>query len=279
MKQLVFKKLVWGIKVRLNILKLGVYDQFMIDIAYKSQNWSNVISTLLYTLSFAGFVVIVFDNIDTLAGYTQNEMMLFLLISQFAFYIEYAMARPNIENLNISINEGYLDLMLTKPLPILYYVIFNRVRLLNFLTEGLPTLAVLAILAIDWSQLSFDLVPLMSASIVFLSGLYLNTILSLLAVMPAFWSGYSKELTRTVSALSWFSRREIPLEGLPESLQKVLLTFIPTMVVGGLTTSVILEKSDALNSLITVAVVTLIFHIIMQIIWKAGLRAYTSASS
>src|SRR3990167_9318864 len=109
-----------AISDRAAILKVGIVYTFQQETAYWTNNWANLLSPFFYTLSMVLFIDVIYANVDLVAGYTRNQMLLFLFNGQIAFYTGW-LFHKNLQELIVSVNKGSLDLLLVKPMPSLFY--------------------------------------------------------------------------------------------------------------------------------------------------------------
>jgi ABC-2 type transport system permease protein len=267
-----------GIINRLVILKAGIVYAFQEDTAYVTENWAAIISTVAYTLSFALFVKILYTNVDQIAGYSENDMYFFSWVAQMVFYSQFLTFENNISQLGDDVNSGTLDLLLTKPIPSLFYLSFKRISIVSVVRDGLPGMILLALL-VNWGELDTTLQSIIGGIIIFLLGLSALYCFELLTIFPVFWIGKNEEIFLLGHRLQWLGRREIPFEGFGKFLQFSFTAVVPILITTGLTTSVILNKREIWSTVLFVSLVAILFQIFKTVVWKKALKAYTSASS
>ncbi|MBU1110936.1 ABC transporter permease [Patescibacteria group bacterium] len=278
MKPSVFNQLKEALAIRLIIIKTAIIYSFQEETAYPAENWGNMLSTLIYIATFRLFLNILYTNIDTLAGYTENEMLFFLLVGQASFYLSWAIYNHNIRDISSSVNTGNLDLVLTKPVPSAFYISFRKISLVHIFRDALaPLLFIIA--TISWETLHLNLANILIGIIICTLGITVTYCVYFLSVLPSFWFGRSDETYRLVYLVEDFVQKHLPLEGASNSLKILLGALIPLMIGSAFTTSVILGKSNALALLAWAAAVTILFLLIRKYAWGRALRAYTSASS
>lgn len=272
------KKVIQEIKLRLIILKAGIIYTFQIETAYWANNWGNIISTTIYTLSYLLFIEIIFANVDLVAGFSRDEMLLFTMVSQLWFYAIWTFVMPNVDELVASVNSGSFDLVLTKPLPALFYVLTKKMRIYSILRDGTPPLLAIAI-TIDWTNIEISFSELMGAIMIFIFGFLISSSIHLMAALPAFFFGQSSELLGVVFETEHNAGHQFPLQGWSSSLQFLLITLLPFGISAGLTTSVLLGKIDFVSVFPIISVTLVLFLSLRSWAWKKALRNYTSASS
>jgi ABC-type uncharacterized transport system permease subunit len=278
MKLLDFKELKEEIKVRLAILKSAVIYSFHEDTAFVAQNWSNMASTFFYTLSFILFIRVMYTNVDTFAGYTENETLLLMLVGQVSFYISWLIFYINLNEIGRLVNKGDLDMLLTKPVPADFYITFKRLSTIAVIRDGLvPMLTV--VMVIDWSKLDFTFESMSLGILIWLLGIIADYFVNFIVRLPVFWFGKGSSPIELLIEVSNHVRGEIPFEGLNRQLKILFGIIIPVAIDVGISTSVILQKSDGYRMLLLAFGVVIIFAVIKNVLWHAALKNYTSASS
>lgn len=263
-------------KYLLQIIKINVINTFQHETAYFSENWGNLLSTLFYTGTTLIFVDALYSNIKMLAGYTKNEMIFLLLIGQLSFYFGWGISFSNIEKLNNDVRKGMLDFVLIKPVPSLFFITFRWIPIMSILRDCGPTLLVIISL-IHWDELIFTNSGIIFGTFIFLCGQVLWFCMQLLLALPAFWLGNASEINSISYNLT--ESQNLPYEGYTKFLKVFFTTVVPITVAASLSASVMLGKSNGLFMSITSSIITIIFALIINYLWKIALRNYTSASS
>jgi ABC-2 type transport system permease protein len=275
MKLQVFKEY---IEERVVVLSATLKFTLQKESAYVLSNWASLLSTTVYTLAMLLFIHIIYGNVKTIAGYTKNDMLIFFLIGQLAYYLTASISFDPMREMILAVNRGDLDLILTKPIPSLFYVIVREVKLLSALRDGIPpTLAIL--IAINWHEFHPTPLALAIGIIVFICGLICMHVFQFLASVPVFWLGESSKILHLAFDIYSGGGSLIPLEGMIGSLRFILSSILPVMIVTAFTSSVILHKSDPFLLLLWSLVVACISLVVMNVVWSEALRHYTSASS
>lgn len=266
-------------KERGDLLMANTVFTFQKETAYWADNWGSVLSTTLYTLSMLVFITVLYSNVQTIAGYTKNDMLLFFLIGQIAFYTTWAISAQNMQEFVQDVNRGDLDLILTKPFPALFYITFKRVRLFsNLFRDGIPpSLAI--IIAIDWSQFHFGLLNIVVAGLLIIFGQICMHVLQFISVIPVIWLGESRSIFKLFFDIDTYAGKLIPLEGFGGYFRIVFGVLIPVMISASFPTSILLNKSDPVFLLVWAIIVTGAALYIRNWVWQIAIGNYTSASS
>lgn len=250
---------------------------FLQETSYFANNWGSLFSTGMFTVAIIIFIQVIYANVKTFAGYDKNEMFLFFFIGQVAFFIN-AMVNSNLVELIDDVKKGNLDLILTKPVPALFYITFKRVRIVSMMRDGFIPIVGPALM-VNWSLINISFWNLISGILILFFGEIILYVLQFIAVSLVFWLGESLSIYRMVNDLDHMPGRTIPLEGFNFSWKVALGTVFPILVLTGFSTSVLLGKSEPLLLVFWAFLVALLFLMVRHFVWLQALRSYTSASS
>lgn len=265
-------------KYRLNLLKAIIKNSFYQDTAHFVNNWGNILSVVAYMLTNILFIDIIYQNINTLAGYQRDEMLLFSLLSQIWFFILLGIFYKNFEILIQSVNNGQLYLILSKPIPSLFYTFFRNLNIFGITRDAMPSIIILW-LAIDWSNIQIETFSLFIGIIILILGIACSILFNFLVCLPVFWIGESLSIIDLAFTIEDNAGHVFPFEGWNDFWKVVFTAFLPAAIASGISTSVILGKLPALEMLAVSLIVTIIFLILVNVLWKLALKNYTSASS
>lgn len=268
----VFKNFIFE---RLAILAINVRNTYEEETAYFANNWAHILSTTVFTLTYLVFINVLYANVDSIAGNSKDEMLFFTLINQLNFYSLFSWSYHNLDELIKDVNRGDLDMILTKPLPHLFYITFRKVSVIQLLRDAtIPLIAVISV--INWSELSLNRTSLLAGIVVLICGqIAFHTVQFFLAI-PVFWKGESRTLFNLAYTLF---NPNIPFEGYPTILKVGLTVFLPILISTALSTSVILNKTNPLLMVIFSVSIAATCLALKSWGWKLALRNYTSASS
>lgn len=267
-----------SIKERLVLLKANTIFTAQQELAYARNNWTNVLSTIFFTFSVLIFVKVIYSNVQTIAGYTYNEMLLFIFVYQMTYYCNWIVTVRNLKDLIPDVNKGNLDMVLIKPVPSLYFLMTRTISLVSVTTGAIPALSAICF-SINWSALNIIFTHLIMATAVWVLGLIALHTFQIISALPVFWFGESENILDLASATASASGTMIPLEGYNENLRNLLGTIIPVLIAGGFTTSILLGKSNPGVLFTWASIVGLISIYVRNLAWNFALKHYTSASS
>jgi len=274
MKLLVFEE----IKVRWVILKANTLFSFKESMAYSLNNWGGLASTIVYMLTYLVFLSAIFDRVKNLAGYNYSEILLFTLVGQLNFYLSWVWSVTNIDKLGESVKSGGLDLILTKPLPALWYVTFQKVNLFMLVFEMWPATVPLLYLLVKNMNFVISVRGLLLGVITFFAGHIALHCFQFVISLFSFKTGEYKNLNLLSYQLAFFGD-SIPLEAYPKAVIGLGVSVVPFLINTALTTSFILGKTTDVRWVWYSLLVMILFLVIKKKAWEKALRAYSSASS
>ncbi len=275
MKLLEFKD---GLTERLTLLRAGIVFTAQRELAYAGNNWASVLSTTFFTFSILIFVKIIYSNVQSIAGYSYNEMLVYFFIYQLTYYGNYVMTVRNLFDLIPDVNKGNLDMVLVKPVPSLFYLMSRSISIVSIITDAIPpTLAI--IFSINWSVIEFSFTGIIIGFVVWIFGLIALNSFQILAALPVFWFGESQNILDLANNIAAGGGTMIPREGYSPTLRVLLGTIIPAIIAGGFTTSIVLNKANPFSLLAWAGAVAIISTFIKNMAWNYALRHYSSASS
>jgi ABC-2 type transport system permease protein len=223
---------------------------------------------------------VIYSNVDLLAGYTKDEMLLFTLFSQLIFYFVTGLLIPNVREFIRGVNKGSLDMVLTKPYPALFYTLTRTLNVVSLLRDSIMPLVFL-VLVINWSNIHTTVIAgLVSLAILFLGSLTIYFII-FISALPTIRIGEGEALFNVVFNLSLDTLNSVPYEGFNDIYTlKTFFTFvIPILLANGVSVSVFLNKTDWLPALTWSVISFILVSLITVYLWRLSLRSYSSASS
>lgn len=265
-----------AIKDRLQLIILGIINSYRIQTAYFFENWASLLSTGFYTLSMLLFIKVIYSNVKLFAGYTENEMLFLVLLGQLSFYTDWLWSSNNISLMIESVRTGELDLILSKPLPALFYITFRDISIINRIKDCLPNVILLSLL-VRWSQIHTSLDKVVVGILIFVCGQIAWHCFRFLFALPVFFMGQSNQVFHVSGTLS--NTNNIPLEGFTGSLKAIFVSVIPVLISAQMGASVILGKSNPIYMLGLAVSTAVVFLILKRLGWIIALRNYSSASS
>ncbi|KKT72556.1 MAG: hypothetical protein UW68_C0033G0003 [Candidatus Collierbacteria bacterium GW2011_GWB1_44_6] len=274
MKQSVFEE----IRIRWVILRANALFSLRESLAYSLNNWGGLASTVVYMLTYLVFLSAIFGKVKSVAGYNYSEILLFTLVTQFNFYLSWIWSIKNLDRLGEDVKSGKLDLILTKPLPALWYVTFQKVDLFMLVFEMWPATIPLIYLLLKNATFQIGFRGLILGILSFVVGHIAIHCFQFLLALVTFWTGEYRGLNGLGYQIAIFGD-SLPLEAYPKALMSMGFTAVPFLIHSGLTTSLLLGKTTDIRWLFLATGVMLAFLFIKNKVWSLALRQYSSASS
>ncbi len=254
------------------LIKYSFYNEF----AYWANNWGSVVSTVFYTISTLFFLQMLIGKYTYIVGLNKDELLLVFLFNQLAFYL-FAM----FDEISVieDIRTGKFDYYLIRPWSIFSAVIGNNINVFYVIRDAIIPLG-LVISAIDFGSLYITPLSIALAIFLFLAGLIIATLIRLSSIAISFFVGEGKALAKLIFSMSnW----HLEAQFLP--IEKVRPLWLVMLVLFGIIPArfTALALDNRLENLKTVLVSTIIVLIISiiatMLLWKKGLKHYSSASS
>lgn len=252
----------------------SVRASFVREMEFRANFWLGITRNLLWLGFFILQIEIMFSHTTTLAGWTKPDVLTILALSRIIEGLMNTFFGNNIAELPNLVRTGRFDFYLLKPLPAQFNLSFGRFSLYQL--GGVMAGFILLFYA---SFLRQPFPPVTSwLTLIFFSSLGLLIYYSLLVLisslvfflerMEALW-GYITLMTEPLT---------VPFNIFPRSVQTALtyliplafLVFIPAQSLAGTLT---------MRHAVLAIIVTIIFFILANLAWQAGLRRYSSASS
>jgi ABC-2 type transport system permease protein len=219
-------------------------------------------------------VAIIYSHTDSIAGWSQFEMLLLVGTSMFIQRLLMGFFWSNLFELGRNIRSGHFDFFLAQPGHPLFMVSTRKLDL-----DGLLN-TVVAVAVIVYSLHQLNVVPNLAQVglyVVFvICGLFINYGALLLIVSLTFWIIGSHGIEGGYFTLFEFSR--LPREAFRGAANLVFVWALPVVVVSNVPARALLGGLNLTHALWLV-VVTLLWLSIGIHVFNRGLRRYSSASS
>ncbi len=224
--------LINSIKKRIKILKLNTKFGWQLETAHIANAWGALLSTFFFTFISITFFNILYGKYDNIVGYNKSELLFLMFVTQISYYTYWLISWRNARLLKNSVRDGSFDLLLTKPLPTLFYTSTKRIYLYEFFLNLVPNLLLVA-LNINFSNLNVTFVNLLFGIIIFIFGILAVDGLTFIFASLVFWLGDSSELIDFTIQAAGDSRT--PYEGYSDGFKFSFTTFFPIIIVRVLT--------------------------------------------
>lgn len=220
------------------------------------------------------FLVVVFENVGSIAGWSFSSLLLMYALAALGRAVHLIF----FDNLWVTgskyVQQGELDRLLTRPVPVLFQLVAERVNV-----QGAGQ-AVIGGFALAWALriAEFHVGPMQVALIPFLVAISaaVFVVVHLVFASASFWFIDSSALMSTVFATAQFGQYPLPI--FPAVFQAALLTVIPFAFTGFIPQSILAGSLSGWWILAMVAALGM-FGISGGIAWTSGLRRYAGTGT
>lgn len=216
--------------------------------------------------------LVFFTAAKSIAGWSNDEILALYAVFMFIFSLHFIILYPNLIAMGEMVNRGTLDLLLTKPVNPQLLLSFRRISL-----EELGSLAASGALLL-WLIHKGTVALNLTGAVQFIAA----TIVSMTLVYSFFLIllGLAIRLEKldNMSQLMWslFSFCRYPADIFPVWVRHFFYSLFPIAFVSTVPAAAILGRLDVATSFAGI-IIALIAIFLSTFLWKATIRAYTSA--
>lgn len=243
-------------------------------VQYKADSIIGALSTLLVQVTSVIFIMTIFNNINSFAGWTYYEVMLVYGV----FTLCRGLNHVFFDNLWIIgrefIRKGKFDLFLIRPANVLFQVVAQKIQV-----DGFGTLLIGLIITIaSIKHLSIDVNALLVLKLMITAilGTTIIATVNLLVATSSFWVVMSNNIMWCIFSMADFA--QYPLVILGKGLRFILTVIVPYGFVSYYPISYLLNKSGP-SVLLYELIVVLVFGFIALKTWQFGIKSYESAGN
>lgn len=233
-----------------------------------------ILRQVLWLISFIFFIDVIFQNTSNLAGWSKADVLVVLALSRLIEGLINSFFSGNLAELPWTVQSGEFDFFVVKPLPVQLYTAFRKVNLYNLgnLAGGLALL--LYALSLRAHAVSGTQVVL--GCIFAALGL---TIYYCIMIITASLVFYFERLEAVYALSSLYTEPlTVPFTVFPRAPRLALTYFLPLAFVVFVPAQAVTGRLSWGYVPIGIAM-AVIFLILANLAWRAGLRKYSSASS
>jgi ABC-2 type transport system permease protein len=227
-----------------------------------------------YAINIA-FFKILYRHTGTLAGWSESQTMLFVSVFLLVDALHMTVFTNNLWQMPRMINQGELDAYLIRPVSSLFFLSLREFAANSFLN------VLIALGIFVWGlSLNPELATPWRVALLFalvLNGAFLHFLTGFAFVIPTFWTHSGRGLSDSYHILSRFIER--PDRLFRGGIRLVLTVALPMSLIASFPARIYLEPEELPRLLAHVVVVTAAFFGALLLLWRRGLRAYSSASS
>lgn len=225
-------------------------------------------------------IYLIFSRFSTLNSWNMRELF-FLYSFLFLSYSLVALFFTGIRDFETMVYEGELDRLMTRPLGLLYQVIAGKADYAATIGHGL--IGIMLFCASAYSvQIEWTLTKIVYLITVIIGGVLIQASFFMIASSFSFWT----IKTTNIKNLLFFNMRRFsayPLSIYPFFLRILLIYVIPFAFVNYFPAQFFLKKNDAMIIGGIYQHLTLVVGIIMfllsHLLWKQGVKRYTSVGN
>ncbi len=255
------------LKISSLLIKLNIEK----DLVYSLNTWFLLATTIFYSLAFILSLRFVYMEVSTIMGYTFNQLLLIMLGGQLFWFTHQVFVRKSLQSLSGLINNGKLDMFLSKPISIKRLIIFLEFDQRHII----PSLITLGVIAFMLSDYDLSFWQILGIALFFINGLMISFFFTAIFTFMTFWSGRNTAIFELVMNMVDIVRLPVPFFS---PFLKLFFTFIiPAIPI--VNPSFQILYNDLHWSLVGETVfVTLVLWVISEFLWHYGLKNYTSAN-
>lgn len=243
------------------------------EIVFRSNFFLKVILNIFWYAVLFGMIEIIFFHTDELGGWNKTQIFLLFLTWIILEDVFRLFFQENLARLPILINNGELDLLLTKPINHQFLLSMRTIKVYA-LTDLVVDICLFLLFAVFWLNFTF-LNFLLFIFLLFL-GVTLLYSFTLIVVSSSFWFlGIENviELWHQLTALGRF-----PAKLYPPFIRLIGLTVIPFAVITNFPPQALVGELP-LNSFLYAIILSIIFFLLASLFFRFACRHYASASS
>lgn len=239
---------------------------------YRVNMFSTTLATYGYNIVSLIFLNVLFENIESIAGWGRYEIILLWGITELVLGLYWALFASVEERVSEMIRNGNLDQFLLRPINTLLDISTQKITLF----EGIPLLVLsLGIITFAWIKLSLNFgFNVVIFPITVLLSVAIATLVPLSISLLAFWLADTRDISRFYQQMTPFAM--YPIGIYPTKLRFIFTTFIPVAILAYVPAYTLLYGFNVELFLYQVAALAL-FSTAVKVLWTQGLKRYQSA--
>ena len=229
---------------------------------------------IYYAVNIA-FYQVLFQHMTTLSGWTESQTMVFVAVFLVVDALQMCLFSNNLFFFPMLINKGDLDYYLVRPVSTLFFVSLREFAVNSFFN------VLIAIGIMVWTLYRFPepvtITRLLMLGFGIAGGTAVFYLVRMVLLIPVFWLHTSRGL----DAIFWsLTRAKERPDGIFTGWVRVIFTSIlPFSLMASFPARLFLEPENALGTGLHLCAVIATFSFLVVLLWRLGLRSYSSASS
>lgn len=256
---------VWWARAKVTVIR---------EMEFRANFTLGLIRQLLWLLGFVFFIDITFRHTGNIAGWSKGEMLVILALSRLIEGTMSVLFSNNIMQLPELVSRGNLDLYLTKPLPVKFNIAFRSISVHNIgnVVMGICLLFYAFSLLPEYPSL----LALLTFVLLATAGITIFYALLIITAALVFWM---ERLEALWGFLVLFSEPlTVPFDVFPRTSRVALTYLIPIAFVVFVPAQTLTGRLMWWQVPLALSLMS-IFLLLAHLVWRAGLRRYSSASS
>ncbi len=243
-------------------------------LAYRADTVVNILLNLMWLGWELLSLSIIFNNTETLGGWGIGELIALLGVFRLVNTLMIALVWPNTEKFNQSIRDGSMDYTILQPVNSMFLVTFSRITVWR-----IWDLVLAVILIVVGINMSGDVTsPLQILTFVLLAITGTIVIYSLWIVLIALTFWFTKFDNNVTILQALMDAGRYPVTVYPVWLRVIVTFIIPIAVATTIPLQALRDELITGQVLMYIAISIASFWV-ASIVWKAGLKRYSGASS
>lgn len=263
-----FHRIKWYGKIALLFGKLSLQSQ----LEYSANFISGVCVELGYMLIKLSYLYVVISTGAKIGALSPDMIILF--VGTYIFMTGIWMLLGGVNDLPSAVLKGQLDLLMTKPGSLQFLQTFGK---FNFALAFPNVTAGIVLIAVGWARSAIPATAASMAIFMFYTacGILLTYAFALIAFLLIFWVT-SVNSVFTMYAALW-DYNNMPMELYPKIVKQIGTFIIPIFLVTNWQGMAVLGKLSLLEMLWG-AVISAVIFFLSRLMWKKGIKKYTSAN-
>lgn len=261
-KHMIYIKKMWSISI-----------QLMME--YRFNFFMTTWTIGLWLVSYAVWVALLYQFTDAIQGYSEIQYMGFIGFYFFVINLFWFLFDVGMDDLSAAIYEGRLDFLVTKPVDSQFMLTFRGFYMPSLFNMLFGFFVI--VYSLSKSEIEVTFVQIALVVIVILLAIISIYAIMFTALSITFWAGRLNALQRFLSKVI-DEPATIPGTAYKGVVKAFFYFIIPVVLITTVPTSVIYWEV-ASTTILFYAVFALAALLVSRIVWKMGLRSYTSVSS
>jgi len=258
------------LKVLSSLLKINV----QMSLAYRADTIINILLNLMWLGWELLSLSIIFNNTTTIGGWGFPELVALLGVFRLVNTMMIALIWPNTEKFNQSIRDGSMDYTILQPVNSMFLVSFSRITVWR--AWDLMLAIVLISVGIHLPGDSVTLLQILSFILLAISGVIVIYSLWIVLIALTFW--FTKFDNNVTIMQALLDSGRYPVTVYPVWLRIIVTYIIPIAVATTIPLQALRGELNLSRILIFVGIGIASF-LVASLVWKAGLKRYSGASS